>query len=117
MPALGTCRTHRTTHPQTRLCNEWRAIWEEEERQLMLLALAELTLSRPGFDDALGRISDNLQGRETFVEFKRLNADRPKEARKQVMLEAANFVEGCCVHGKVNANALRAFAALTAEKT
>jgi hypothetical protein len=45
---------------------------------MVLLAIAELALSRPGFDDALGRIADQLVGREMFNEFKRFNADRVK---------------------------------------
>lgn len=53
----------------------------EEDRQMVLLALAELALSRPGWDDTLGRIADGMQGRPMFDEFKRLNADRVKESR------------------------------------
>ncbi|HEV1992469.1 MAG TPA: hypothetical protein VGR34_06360 [Candidatus Dormibacteraeota bacterium] len=49
---------------------------DEGDRQLVLLALAELSISRPGFDDALGRIADGLKGRDMFEELKRLNADR-----------------------------------------
>lgn len=38
---------------------------EEEERQMILLALAELSLARPGWEDALERIAkkmDNVVG-------------------------------------------------------
>jgi hypothetical protein len=54
---------------------------EEGDRQMVLLALAELSLSRPGWDDALGRIADQIFGRELFEQFKRLNADRVKATR------------------------------------
>ena len=49
---------------------------EEGDRQMILLAIAELALSRPGWDYALGEIAEQLQGEEMFAEFKRLNADR-----------------------------------------
>lgn len=55
--------------------------FEEEERQLLLLAIAELSLERPGWDDTLGRIADNFHGRKMFDEFKRVNADRVKASR------------------------------------
>jgi hypothetical protein len=51
----------------------------EEERQLILLALAELSLSRPGWDDALRRIAVGLFGEAIYIELMRLNADRVKE--------------------------------------
>jgi hypothetical protein len=56
-------------------------VFEESDRQLVLLALAELSVSRPGFDDALGRIADQLVGRDMFEKFKRLKADREKATR------------------------------------
>lgn len=49
---------------------------EESDRQAMLLALAELALSRPGWDDMLRRIAARLAGEDLYDEFKRLNADR-----------------------------------------
>lgn len=52
--------------------------FEEGNRQLVLLAIAELALSRPGFDHALGLIADQLGGREMFDGFKRTSADRVK---------------------------------------
>jgi len=52
--------------------------FEEGNRQLVLLAIAELALSRPGFDDALGLIADQLGGRAIFNDLKRSNADRVK---------------------------------------
>jgi hypothetical protein len=51
---------------------------EEGDRQLILLAIAELALSRPGFDDTLGRIAARFGGGEMFRGFKRSNADRVK---------------------------------------
>lgn len=57
---------------------------EEEQRQATLLALAELALSRPGWDYMLGEIAELLQGREMFGEFKRLNADRVKSERSSL---------------------------------
>jgi len=49
---------------------------EESERQATLLALANLALQRPGWDDMLGGIAEKLQGFDLFEEFKRLNNDR-----------------------------------------
>lgn len=49
----------------------------EEERQLFLLALAELALSRPGFDHALKIIAAPVDpGLKVYSEFKGMNADR-----------------------------------------
>jgi hypothetical protein len=61
--------------------SSWKGEIEEGDRQMILLAIAELSLSRPGWDDALGRIADQFMGREMFEEFKRLNADRVKLER------------------------------------
>jgi hypothetical protein len=54
---------------------------EEGQRQMVLLAIAELALSRPGWDYALGEIAKQFRGEEMFAEFKRLNADRVKAER------------------------------------
>jgi hypothetical protein len=54
----------------------------EEDRQMILLAVAELSLSRPGWLDALGRVADRLQGREMFDSFRETSADLI-EARKE----------------------------------
>jgi hypothetical protein len=62
--------------------------FEEGDRQMMLLAIAELALSRPGFDYALGEIAKQLQGAEMFAEFKRLNADRVHTERIAVFMGA-----------------------------
>ena len=48
---------------------------EEGDRQLVLLALAELALRRPGWDDALGRVADRLGGRDLFARLKTTSAD------------------------------------------
>jgi hypothetical protein len=55
---------------------------EEEERQMILLALAQLALERPGWDDALTRIAQKMdnttsEGKaEMFEAFKKANADK-----------------------------------------
>lgn len=48
---------------------------EEEERQSILLALAELSLRRPGWLDHLGRVADKFHGREIFDGFRQTSAD------------------------------------------
>jgi len=55
--------------------------FDEGQRQMMLLAIAELALSRPGWDWTLGKLAQQLQGAEMFTEFKRVNADRVKSER------------------------------------
>lgn len=50
---------------------------DEEERQLVLLALAKLALSRPGFDHALKDIAIRVDsGLKIYSELKGMNADR-----------------------------------------
>jgi len=62
----------------------------EEDRQLVLLAMAESALLRPGFDDAYSQIADRMQGREVFEGFKKANRDRikphsfPREAPNEI---------------------------------
>lgn len=63
---------------------------DEGERQMVLLALAELALSRPGWDHALSLIAkqiDNLgpTGPQLYSELKRLNADRVQAERGPMM--------------------------------
>jgi hypothetical protein len=60
---------------------------DEGDRQLILLAIAELALSRPGWDWTLGRLAELLStspavadGRVMFEQFKSANADRVKES-------------------------------------
>lgn len=47
----------------------------EEDRQMIILALALTTLLRPGWYYACGNIADRFQGRDQFEEMRRLNAD------------------------------------------
>jgi hypothetical protein len=61
-------------------CRAWKH-FGEGERQMILLSLAELALSRPGWDESLGEIADRFEGREMFEAFKRTNADRVKAER------------------------------------
>jgi hypothetical protein len=53
---------------------------EESDRQAIVLALAMLSLQRPGWDWMLGGIAEKLggfiEGRELYNEFKRMNEDR-----------------------------------------
>lgn len=49
---------------------------DEGERQVILLALAELALERPGWDYMLGELAERFQGRPMFDGFKHSNADR-----------------------------------------
>lgn len=48
--------------------------FDEGERQMLLLAIAELALSRPGWDWMLGEVADRFEGRAMFDQFKKLNA-------------------------------------------
>lgn len=52
----------------------------EEERQMILLALAELALRRPGWLVALARVADTFHGREMFDGFRETSADMIAEA-------------------------------------
>ena len=55
----------------------------EAERQMILLALAELALSRPGFEDSIRQIARHYDedGLPVFESFKTSNADRVKAER------------------------------------
>ena len=57
------------------------AIQIEGDRQMILLALAELALSRPGFDYAIRKIAEHFHGVEMFEQFKETSADRVKAER------------------------------------
>lgn len=48
---------------------------EEGERQTTLLALAELSLRRPGWLDHLERIANKFNGRDMFDGFRETSAD------------------------------------------
>ena len=55
----------------------------EEQRQVTLLALAELALSRPGWDMMLSELAVAFGGMDAsklYAKFKRLNADRVRES-------------------------------------
>jgi hypothetical protein len=54
---------------------------DEGERQVLLLALAELALSRPGWDTMLREIAEKFGGVPLFESFKRTSADRVKAER------------------------------------
>lgn len=49
--------------------------FQDEHRSIMLLALAELALRRPGWDMICGQIADDLKGREMYDGFKITSAD------------------------------------------
>ncbi len=86
---------------------------QEEQRQLMLLALAICALERPGFDMALSEIAALMDNRtedgraEMYEGFKRLNADRYHAAElgggltRSITFGAAwdKRSEGCGVKG------------------
>lgn len=65
------------------LANEHTLKIDECERQMLLLAMAELALSRPGFDDMLSRIAERIDnpGPEIYLKLKRVNADRVQAER------------------------------------
>lgn len=48
----------------------------EEERQMLLLGLAELGLSRPGWDHMLREMAQKISGLAMYEEFQKANADR-----------------------------------------
>jgi hypothetical protein len=78
----------------------------EGERQMLVLALAELALSRPGWDDALRRIVVRIDnpGMPMYESLKASNADRVKEDRgplipARMILEQDNEDVRRWVHG------------------
>jgi hypothetical protein len=50
----------------------------ESERQVIILALADLALSRPGWDPMLAELAAQFAGLAMLEKFKRLNNDRVK---------------------------------------
>jgi hypothetical protein len=60
----------------------------ESERQMILLALAELALSRPGFEDSLKEIARYYDGEDLamFESFKRTSSDRVKAERIPMLM-------------------------------
>lgn len=59
---------------------------DEGEQQMILLALAELALTRPGFEYAIGVIAEKLNGKEILESFMASNMDRVEAM--EVMLDA-----------------------------
>jgi hypothetical protein len=55
----------------------------EEQRQLVLLAIAKLSLSRPGFDYALREIAQKLHGVTMYESFKAMGPDELPEGAKK----------------------------------
>jgi hypothetical protein len=58
------------------------AVLQETERQMALMAFAQLALSLPGFDLALGELADKLQGHRMFTAFKRFRRSAIEAAKK-----------------------------------
>lgn len=69
------------------IANEHTLKIDEGERQMVLLALAELALSRPGFDDILSRIAQRIDnpGLQLYSDFKLIHADRVRAERGPMM--------------------------------
>lgn len=62
--------------------------FEEEERQATLLALAELALSRPGWNDFLGGVAAKMNGVAMFEHFKITSGDviKPRALWHEIQL-------------------------------
>ncbi len=58
---------------------------DEGERQMILLAISELALSRPGWNWALGELADKLYGRDMFEEFKVTSGPFVTETRPEAI--------------------------------
>ena len=58
---------------------------DEGQRQMVLLALAELELERSGWSFAIGEIAEQLHGREMLEDFKDCNRDRVKSSRRSIL--------------------------------
>ncbi len=54
-------------------------IQDESDRQAMLLAIAMLSVERPGWHYMLGRIADRLHGRDIYEKFRGLHGPMPGE--------------------------------------
>lgn len=57
------------------MCERIQVEIEEDQRQMVLLALAHLAVERPGFDDYLGEIADRFAGRTLFDTLAQLRRD------------------------------------------
>ena len=51
---------------------------KNEDAQIVVLALAQLALDRPGWDHMIGLIAKEFHGEQTFQTFKWISADRFK---------------------------------------
>lgn len=52
---------------------------KEDQRQAILLAIAKLSLERPGWDLYLEELSERFNGREMYEKFKDIHYDFMKE--------------------------------------
>lgn len=57
---------------------------DEADRQMVLLAIAELALRRPGWDATLRRLAGRLHGEEMFDKFKETGGDVTKPMRSPI---------------------------------
>lgn len=58
------------------LAHKQRITLDSAECNLMMLALAILSIQRPGWDMMLGEFSDKLHGRAVYEELKKLNGSK-----------------------------------------
>jgi hypothetical protein len=57
---------------------------DECEHQMTMLALAELSLSRPGWKNSIDRIAKKMHGAEMYEGFRVTSSDRVKETHKSL---------------------------------
>ena len=55
---------------------------DEGQRQMILLAIAQLALENPGWDKALEILSEKLKGKEMFEKFKDIHYDFIKDLER-----------------------------------
>jgi hypothetical protein len=58
---------------------------EEGDRQMVVLAIAELALSRPGWDDALRRIARTFEAEPMFEQLKKTSAEQQSPPAKVLL--------------------------------
>ena len=51
---------------------------DESDRQAIVLAIARLSVERPGWNDYLGTIAEKLNGSELFATFRRYKEELPR---------------------------------------
>lgn len=66
---------------------------DEGDRQMLLLAIAELALRRPGWNWTLGRLAERLHGRAEFEEFKRIADDTSTRETEWFAFLARKYVQ------------------------